>query len=881
MKKLNSRILAPIIVALVYFPTLLYCAYYNASNPCETANIVAGVTILKHGRFDLYQVNPPLYKIVSAAPLMLFDVSLDEKVYYEHTTRHTPGARPEFTMATEFAKRNRERLRLYLFLARVACLSFALVGAYFSWRWSRELFGERAGLVALVLWSFCPNVMTWSAFALPDASSAALGVMFGYYFWRWVKEPSWRDVCWLGGCLGAVWLTKFTWILLVPLLPAMWLASFALGTTRTRRAFISQCAQLFVVMVIGAFVVNLGYGFEGSLKPLGEYKFCSRTLSGDKDALADYDYEKTKASYKGGNRFKGTALESIPVPVPENYLVGIDLQKVDFERGMPSYFNGEWSDRGWKLFYWECAALKIPLGGLALFLAACCFAFRHAHDGGDRRSALRDALCVLAPGVTLFVFVSLQSGFSRHFRYVLPALPFFYIFASSVFAESRLPSRILRRALAYGCLAWFVASALSVYPHTMSYFNELAGGSRNGWRYFLDANFDWGQETYALQDWLERRGRKDVMVKLRDDFAENSSFIVNYPQIPILVDQIPEDMTSLLTEEAQLDLRLRGPRPGTYAISVEALNDRYGRYRYLQDLEPIERIGYAVNIYELNWDECQRLRAKYQLPPITRPEEDGATFLREFCQRGRHARPIHAAFLYFSNYDVKPLQEFQHILADDDLNVVERITPQQVREGELDQFDVIIVPGGQASEQTQALGALGANAIRRFVENGGGYFGVCAGAYLTTMNEEYKLRLINLRARTDANYVPGVGITPIYMRDAGRVDLSLTAEGEEFFTDELARKLSDVFYFTGPFFQQGYQSDLPEPIALARFDTEVADYEFQRGTMLGAIAIAAAPFGKGTVVVTSPHLEYDAKFNPYLRALLQGAAREQRSNEVE
>ena len=54
MKKLNSRILAPIIVALVYFPTLLYCAYYNASNPCETANIVAGVTILKHGRFDLY-----------------------------------------------------------------------------------------------------------------------------------------------------------------------------------------------------------------------------------------------------------------------------------------------------------------------------------------------------------------------------------------------------------------------------------------------------------------------------------------------------------------------------------------------------------------------------------------------------------------------------------------------------------------------------------------------------------------------------------------------------------------------------------------------------------------------------------------------------------
>lgn len=108
----------------------------------------------------------------------------------------------------------------------------------------------------------------------------------------------------------------------------------------------------------------------------------------------------------------------------------------------------------------------------------------------------------------------------------------------------------------------------------------------------------------------------------------------------------------------------------------------------------------------------------------------------------------------------------------------------------------------------------------------------------------------------------------------GRVDLSLTQEGADLFESDRETKLKEAFYSTGPIFQQDYQTDLPQPIALARFETEVTAYDFQRGTMIGAPAIAVAPFGEGTVVVTSPHLEEDAAFYPYLRTLLLGAARE-------
>ncbi|MBQ9371167.1 MAG: glycosyltransferase family 39 protein [Thermoguttaceae bacterium] len=864
----KMRIFAWVAVVVVYLSTLLYSVYYCASNYDETANIVAGIMSWKTGRFDVYQVNPPLYKLVAAAPTSFYDSRLDWKTYYGYTTGLSPTSRPEFRMALDFAQCNREKFHLYLILARLACLPFALLGAYFTWRWASELFDRRAGFVALIFWAFCPNILTGSASVLPDLPATSLGVMFGYYFWRWVKSPNWRDVCWLGLVLGAVWLTKFTWVILVPLAPTIWLACFALGSERTRRAFFSQLSQLVVVFLIGAFVLNLGYGFDGSFKPLGEYKFCCRTLAGSN--FTDYNPE-TDGKYEGGNRFKGTAFESIPVPVPENYLKGIDLQKYDFERGLPSYFNGEWSDHGWKLFYWECAAFKIPLGAQALFFAACVLAFR-GELGQDRRAWMRDVLCLLAPGLTLFVFVSLQSGFSRHFRYVLPALPCVYIFASSVFAEKNRSTCLWGRALAYGCLVWFVASALSVYPHSTSYFNELAGGPRNAWRYFLDSNLDWGQDTYALQDWLERRERKDVMLKLFDDLAEASVSVANYPRIPILDDQVPPEM--IIDNERQIDKRLRGPRPGIYAIGVSELYGKNGLYRYLHELEPIDRIGYSFNIYEIDWDECNRLRAKYRLPPLTRPQTNQEQFFAEFCRRGQTSRPIRAAFIYYDKYDAGALRSFQKIFAETEETILERITPQQVRKEELERFDLIIAPGGQSGEQTQALRGEGATAIRQFVERGGGYFGVCAGAYLASTNEDYYLRLVNLRARQEKEYVPEVGLTSIVKRQPGRVELSLTNKGAELFQCDRETKLKNVFYFTGPFFQPGYQSDLPEAITLSVFDTEVADYDFQRGTMIGAPAIAIAPFGEGNVVVTSPHLEENAEFYPYLRTLLLGATRE-------
>jgi hypothetical protein len=49
----------------------------------------------------------------------------------------------------------------------------------------------------------------------------------------------------------------------------------------------------------------------------------------------------------GKKRFAESWLRELPVPLPENYVMGLDHQRWDFETGMLSYLRGEYRQGGW------------------------------------------------------------------------------------------------------------------------------------------------------------------------------------------------------------------------------------------------------------------------------------------------------------------------------------------------------------------------------------------------------------------------------------------------------------------------------------------------------------------------------------------------------
>ncbi|MDR3637794.1 MAG: hypothetical protein P4L84_28570 [Isosphaeraceae bacterium] len=542
---------------------LAWSATRHSPSVDEVAHMAAGISRWHLGRFDIYRVNPPLASTVAALPVVL----ARPRVNWEGLGMEV---RPEWRIGMHFVHANGLKTFWYFSLARWGCIPLILLGGYFCYRWGAELWGPASGLVALALWVFSPTVLGNAAMITADATGAAMGVLAHYLLWCWLRAPSWRGAFLAGLALGLVELSKTTWIILFALWPLLWaVCRFPEWRTLAAGGERRQAGQLLLILLIGLYVLNAGYGFTGTFRRLDRFAFHCRALAGP---MSPGQYT--------GNRFAGTWAGAVWVPLPADYVLGIDLQKWDYERKMWSFLRGEYRVGGWWYYYLYAFVVKEPLGTLCLALLAAGLA---CGLRGEYVAGWRDELAVILPAVAVFALVSSQTGFNRYYRYVLPALPLFYIATSRV--GRALTSRRWPIAYAAGlALAWSVGSSLMVFPHSMSYFNELAGGPEGGHYHLIDANIEWGQDLLYLKRWAE-----------------------DHPQArPLFVD------VNGPLEPEHLAMPARVPSgqrvAGWYAIGVHKLHDIEGGYRDLLDRRPDAMIGYSIYIYHLSAEDLARTK---------------------------------------------------------------------------------------------------------------------------------------------------------------------------------------------------------------------------------------------------------------------------------
>lgn len=550
----------------------------------EAAHLPAGLSHWHFARFDLYRVNPPLVRMVAAVPLLAVDHNTNWQRY-----RDTPMTRAEFAVGRDFAAANGERSQFLFVLARWACLPFFVAGAWVCCRWATELFGGWAGLVALALWCFCPNLLGHGQLLTPDVPAAALGVAGLYIFCKWLRDPNWTLALASGFLLGLAQLAKTTNILLVVLYPALWLIA------RRRGASVRQGAwQLLAMMFSSLLTLNAGYGFEGSFKRLGDFRFTSRIFGADHQTGPS-----GSVMWTVGNRFAASWLGSLPVPLPENYVRGIDEQRNDFETGRISYLRGEFRDHGWLHYYLYAMLVKMTLGFWVLFVLSVFVILWYGKVLAD----WRDELILIVPALGFLTFVSLQTGFNHHLRYVFPIFPLLFIFVSRV-ASARMVAHPWVLVVAFVALGGSVLSCLRVYPHTLSYFNELAGGPENGPAHLLDSNVDWGQDLTFLERWHDAHPDAQPLTIVYFGLYEPATLYPGWR------DQPRFDRAAWMQH---------GPKPGWFAISV---NQLYGYARgtgnrpnadlaLFHHLQPVARAGYSIYIYHISAADAERLRIQW------------------------------------------------------------------------------------------------------------------------------------------------------------------------------------------------------------------------------------------------------------------------------
>jgi hypothetical protein len=548
---------------------------------------------------DTYIVNPPLVRAVFSLPVVLTQ-DIREPVYPDVP----PAVRTEFQMGREFAALNRDHFKSLVGLARITKSLFWILLIWLAAHWAGTTGSRASGLATAVLIGTCPNLLAWSATLTADVPCAAMTLLAMWCVRVWLRRPDATSACLTGATWGLAILAKSTAVILA--IPIVILAVVQPTASRTR-----QLGQMLLGVVATLHVINSGYGYHGVFQRADDIKTVS-SLS-----------QSVRSSFEI-NDWLSRVFQSVRVPVPEVFIQGMDLQWHDFEKGKWSYLRGEHKFGGWWYWYLYALLVKTPVGTIGLFLIALGWsAWRLVLSWRGRRAdprsdaspssglqppsppqagekghgsatRLPENLILLLPAVCLFVLVSSQTGFSIHLRYILPCYPFVFIWISQVFSPHAGLPAWLRKAC-WGLLAWSVFSSLSVFPHSMSYFNELAGGPENGPKHLIDASIDWGQDLYFLADWCEAHPEAQPLQAALTTPLDPKFAGIEYTKAPV-------DPRSAGLRPRSKHTTL-GPVPGWYAVSVTKLYGHEANYAYLLDFPKTDMIGYSIYIYHLTQEQ--------------------------------------------------------------------------------------------------------------------------------------------------------------------------------------------------------------------------------------------------------------------------------------
>ena len=260
-------------VLFIHGLLLAWISVINAPTFDEIAHLPAGLAHWRFGNFDLYRVNPPMMRMLATIPLLVLDPNTDW-----NSISDDPYARSEFVVGRRFMEINGYTSFWLFTICRWSQIPISIFGGWICQRWARELFGDKSSLVALLLWCFCPNVLAWGSTITPDLGAATFGAAASYAFWHWLKAPNSQTVVLAGIALGLAELSKSTWIVLFAVWPLTWVGwRYCIRSLAVARP---PALQLMALLLVGLYVLNLGYGFEGSFRRLGDFRFISRSFGG-------------------------------------------------------------------------------------------------------------------------------------------------------------------------------------------------------------------------------------------------------------------------------------------------------------------------------------------------------------------------------------------------------------------------------------------------------------------------------------------------------------------------------------------------------------------------------------------------------------------------
>lgn len=356
--------------------------------------------------------------------------------------------------------------------------------------WSRSLYGWLAGIFALFLYVFDPNIIAHSRLVTTDIYAAAAIALAIYTTWRFSRRRSWGRAAVGAAILGIAQLAKYTSVFLYPLLFILILLRdspllIRLAARRRFRQLSKYLGRSVVFMIlftlVSLLVINAGFLFNRTFLPLEKYNFRSELFKSIQTSLAP--------------------IKPLPVPVPFPYLQGLDWVRQREQTGEGYgriYLLGELRESGgFKGYFIYAALLKVPIAIQLITLAALVSYVIRRRQFHFRR----DELFLLGPALFFWIYFNFFYGAQIGFRFILILFPLVYVFCGSLL-KGWQEFHVWAKVSVSGLALYLVISVLSYHPHYLAYFNEIVWDRRLAYRYLADSNLDWGQGEHFLKQYL-------------------------------------------------------------------------------------------------------------------------------------------------------------------------------------------------------------------------------------------------------------------------------------------------------------------------------------------------------------------------------------------
>jgi hypothetical protein len=457
----------------------------------EPYHIAAGVSYVRYHDFRVNPEHPPLVKlwvggVISATGFHLgalrqFSDKPEERLFTTQTTlrQNDPDS-----------VQRRARAAMY---ALNGLLLFALALAL------RQVFGDTVALGTLLFLAIDPTVSAHMPVVMTDLpvalSSTTALVLAARAFQTW----KWGHLAACAGTLGLALAAKHSAPVILPGVIGIGVCIALVKNTRSgENSRLQKLGKLAALLCGAMLLLWAAYFFRYAETPSGRESF--------NQSLAQKIADVRSPLYRGV-----LSLMDKTHVVPRAYLWGFaDTIHAGMEgRESAQTFLGKFYPvRAPRYFFPVMIGAKLPIGlSLLVLLGLFLFLSKRVPNewqlpGGFVLAAALLFLLVLSGGAT-------YAGV----RHALPVVILLSVFAGMSIALAIQSPGGARRVIVTVCILAACASALP-QMRPWGYYNELAGGSSNAYKCFLDESLDLGQRTkefaaYARRD-LQPNGERPI-----------------------------------------------------------------------------------------------------------------------------------------------------------------------------------------------------------------------------------------------------------------------------------------------------------------------------------------------------------------------------------